>query len=197
MKRGQSNNGTMTRRDEIILAAARIFAEKGYHATTLDEIAREIGVTKPALYYHISSKEEILREIIGKIMEPMEEVVKVGRANLPPRERIEKMVRMLVEVGAKRKEITLIAFEQVNILPKRSRDALRRRQKDVEHVLQQALKDGVEQGDFVVGDVKMASIAILAVSNWIYRWYRQDGYLTPTQIADQFIHLLENGYVRR
>ena len=192
MKRRQSNNGTITRRDEIIRAAAKIFAEKGYHAATLDEIAREIGVTKPALYYHISSKREILREIIGKIMEPMEEVARVGRSNLPPKERIERMIQKLVETGAERKETTLIAFEQVKILSQRSRDALRRRQKDVELVLQQVLKEGVEQGCFAIDDIKMTSFAILAVSNWVYRWYRPDGYLTPIQIADRCIHLLEN-----
>ena len=58
-----------TRRDEIMQVAARIFAIKGYHATTLEEIARELGITKPALYYHVRSKEEILREIINRILE--------------------------------------------------------------------------------------------------------------------------------
>ena len=197
MNRKRSNDGTMTRRDEIIKASARIFAEKGYHSTTLDEIAREIGVTKPALYYHISSKEEILREIIGKIMEAMEEVIRVGRSNLPPREKVGKMVQMLVKSGTERKETTLIAFEQVKLLSQRSRDALRRRQKDVEQVLQQTLKEGVEEGCFAIDDIKMASFAIIAVSNWVYRWYRPDGYLKPTQIADQLIHLLENGYMKR
>ena len=197
MKRRQSNEGTMTRRDEIIRVAARIFAAKGYHAATLEEIAGEIGVTKPALYYHISSKEEILREIIGRIMEPMEEFIKVGRSNLPPRERIKRMIGVLVEFGAERKETTLIAFEQVNLLPQESQDALRRRQKDVEQVLQQTLKDGVEQGHFIVDDIKIASIAILAVANWVYRWYRADGDLTPAQIADRFINLLENGYMKK
>jgi len=197
MKRKRSNGRTTRRSDQIIQTAAKLFASNGYHGTTLDEIAREIGVTKPALYHHISSKEQILREIIGRMMEPMEEVAKVGRSNLPPKERIERMVRMLVEFGAERKETTLIAFEQVNTLPQRSRDALRRRQKDVERVLQQTLKEGMEQGCFAVDDIKMASFTILAVSNSIYRWYRPDGYLTPTQIADQFIYLLENGYMKK
>ena len=104
---------------------------------------------------------------------------------------------MLVEFGAERKETSLIAFEQTNILPQRSRDALRRREKDVERVLQQTLKEGVEQGCVVVDDIKMASFAILAVSNWVYRWYRPDGYLTLTKIADQFIYVLENGYMKK
>jgi len=55
----------------------------------------------------------------------------------------------------------------------------------------------MKQGCFAVDDTKIASFAILAVSNWIYHWYRPDGYLTPTQIADQVIYLLENGYMKK
>jgi TetR/AcrR family transcriptional regulator, cholesterol catabolism regulator len=196
MKRTRSS-GSASRREEIVIAAAKTFAAKGYLATTLDEIAREIGVSKPALYYHIKNKEEILREIIGRIMEPMEEVARVGKSDLSPRERVETMIRMLVKFAVERKEITLIALEQSRILPKRSQDALRRRQKEVEKVLQETLREGKQQGVFAVYDVKMASFAILAVSNWIYRWYQPGGTLTAKVISDQFIDLLENGFLKK
>ncbi len=186
-----------TRRDEIIRIAAKMFASKGYHATTLDEIARELGVTKPALYYHVHSKEEILREIVVKIMEPMEAVIKVGNSSLSPREKIEQIVQILVKFSAERKETTLIAFQEVKILPKRTRDAIRLREKKVEHILQATLEEGVRQGFFTTGDTKMAAFAILAISNWPYRWYNPDGPLTPMQIADEFIRLIENGYLKR
>jgi len=185
-----------TRKDEVIRIAARLFAAKGYHATTLDEIAEEIGVTKPALYYYITSKEDILRSIVNRIMEPMEEVCQVGRSALSPREKIERMIRILVMFSTERGETTLIAFEQANILPKRSRDALRRRQKDVEDIVQQTLKEGVEAGTFVVPDIKITCFAILAVANWTYRWFDPAGNLTPREIADQFISLLEHGYLK-
>ena len=189
--------GLVSRREEIIRAAAKTFAAKGYLATTLDEIAKEIGVSKPALYYHIKNKEEILREIIGRIMEPMEEVAKVGQSDLPPKERVETMIRMLVKFAVERKEITLIALEQSRMLPKRSQDALRRRQKEVEKVLQDTLKEGKQQGVFAIDDIKMVSFAILAVSNWIYRWYQPGGNLTSKVIADQFIQFLENGLLKK
>jgi AcrR family transcriptional regulator len=197
MKRKSSDTSVETRKEEIIRTAAKIFAAKGYHGTTLDEIAREIGVTKPALYYHIKSKGDILREIVGMIMEPMEEVAKAGRSEKPPRERVEAIIRLLVKYGAERKETSLIALEQSNILPKRSRDALRRRQKDLEYGLQTTLKEGVEKGDFVIEDIKVTSYAILQVANFVYRWYRADNSLNPEQIADRFIHLLEYGFMKK
>lgn len=196
VKHKQTNEAT-ARRDEIIRVAAQIFAAKGYHATTLDEIARELGVTKPALYYHVRNKEEILREIINKIMEPMETAIKVGGSGLSPREKIESIIQILVRFGAERKETTLIAFEELKILPKRSRDAIRRRQKGLEDILQEVLREGVKQGIFSVADEKMAAFTILASSNWVYRWYQPDGGLTPSEIAEKFVRFFENGYLKK
>ncbi len=191
-----SANTAALRKEELMTVAARQFAAKGYYATTLDQIAKEIGITKPALYYYVTSKEDILRTIINRLMEPMEEVTKVGQSALPPREKMTKIIRILVQFAAERKEITLIAFEQANILPKRSYDALRRRQKEVERIVEQVIKDGIAEGCFAKVDARMACFAILAVANGPYRWYRPSSSLTTAGIADQFIKLLENGYVK-
>jgi TetR/AcrR family transcriptional regulator, cholesterol catabolism regulator len=191
-----ANETSVARKDEVVRVAAQLFAAKGYHATTLDEIAEEMGVTKPALYYYIASKEDILQSIINRVMEPMEQVSKVGKSNLQPKEKMEAIIRMLVQFATERKETALIAFEQANILPKKSQDALKRRQKEVERVVEQTLKEGIEQGCFSVGDVRMTCFAILSVSNWLYRWYQPGGNMTSTDIADQFIKLLENGYLK-
>jgi AcrR family transcriptional regulator len=195
-KKESSASTPLTRKEEIIRVAARLFAVKGYHATTLNEIASELGITKPSLYYHVRDKQDILREIVSRIMEAMESASKVGKSDLPPRERMKAMIRILVKFAAERKETTLIAFEEVKILPKRTRDAVKRRQKDVEKSLQETLKEGVGKGDFEVKDIKAASFAILGATNWVYRWYQPGGKLTPDKIADQFIDFLESGYLK-
>jgi len=186
----------INRKEEIVRVAARLFAIKGYHATTLDEIAGELGVTKPALYYHIQGKEDILREIVNRIMEPMEAASRAGRSSLSPRERIKAMIEILVKFGAERKETTLIAFEEVKILPKRTRDAIKRREKDVEQSLQETLRQGIAAGDFHIEDLRLTAFAILGAANWVYHWYQPRG-LTPEQIAEKFTAFLENGYLSR
>ncbi len=184
------------RKEEVLTVAARLFAAKGYYATTLDQIAEEIGVTKPALYYYVTSKEDILRTIINRIMEPMEEVVKIGQTSLSPKEKMASIIRILVKFATERKETTLIAFEQANILPKRSRDALRRRQKEVEDTVKKVVNDGIAIGCFNNVDARMAGFAILTVANGAYRWYVPGGHLSPSEITDQFIKLMEKGYVK-
>jgi AcrR family transcriptional regulator len=197
MELKRSESSFVTNRSEIIRTAAKMFASKGYHATTVNEIAEELGITKPSIYYYIKSKEEILREIISGIMEPLEKVAKVGRSEQPAKERLETIIRTLATYAAERKEMTLIAMEQNNALPKRSRDALKRRQKEVDRALQQTLKEGVEEGTFTMDDIKITSYAISAVAIHIYRWYNPVGTFTSDQIADQFIYLLENGLIKK
>jgi AcrR family transcriptional regulator len=155
-----------------------------------------MGFSKPALYYYITGKEDLLRSIIGMMMKRAKKVAAVGKLTLPPREKLAKIIRMIVEYAAEDQEIALIAFEQSKILPKRSRDALKRHQKEIEHVVQQTLREGVKQGCFAIDDIRMTSFAILAVSNWVYRWYNSSSSLSPAQIADRFIELLEHGYLK-
>ena len=196
MKEVGTKNSGASRREEIIRIAARLFAEKGYYATKLDEIAEEMGLSKPALYYYIDNKEELLRIIIEMMMKRAKKVAAVGRLKLPPREKLAKMIRMIVEFATNDKEIAIIALEQSKNLPKRDRDSLRRHEKEINDAVQQTFKDGIDQGLFAVDDVRMASFAILGVTNWCYRWYKSGAGLKPAQIADQFIKLLENGYIR-
>jgi AcrR family transcriptional regulator len=196
-KKNKQVDSTLTRRDKIIQVAARIFAEKGYHGTTLDEIASELVITKPALYYHIKSKEDLLREIINSIVEPLETISRVKELDLSPREKLQKIITLLVISGAERQDTTTILFQDISILPKRKRDAIRRREKEIERCIQEILREGIEKGDFTVDDVKIASYGILGAANWTYRWYSPDGMLTPEQIAEKIVRLLENGYLKR
>lgn len=189
----ERKNSKVKRKDEILEVAAKIFAAKSYHETTLQEIAKQIGVTEPALYYHINSKNEILRGIVNRIMKHLEEVTKVGEEDLTPQNKLEKILFMLVEFSAKHKETTLIAFEQHKILPQKNLKALERRQRDVERVLRQTLEEGIKQGDFTIEDVPLASFSILAMSNWIYRWYRPNGRLNIKQIADILMNFTMHG----
>jgi AcrR family transcriptional regulator len=197
MKTKRSENGTTSRKDEIIRVASIIFAAKGYHGTTLEEIARKMGISKPALYYHIKNKAEILREVIGRMMEPMEEVARVGRSDLPPTQRIEQIITLLVKFAVERTETTLIAFEQNKMLPRKSQDALRRRQKEVELVLQETLEEGKQKGIFDFKDAKITSFTILATANWVYHWYKPGPGLNYKEIADQIIQMLENGLLTK
>lgn len=191
-KKGTKASNTL-RMDEVTRVAARLFAAKGYHDTSVDEIAKEIGVSKPAIYYYFPSKGHILRAIIDKMIEASDNVINMGQSNLPPREKLEQILREMIQFSTERKEMSLIGFEQANILPQKSRYTLRRRQKAIKRVVEQTLREGVEQGCFKIDNISMYTFALLAAVNWCYRWYSPEGILTPDEIADQYIKFIENG----
>lgn len=180
------------KRAEIIQKGSRLFAKKGYHATTIGDIAKQLGVTKPALYYYIGAKEDIIEEIGKKTLVRMATIIKSGKSSKPPREKLHALIRYLVSYAAENWEVASVLFDQTDAIPARTRKIVKRKKKQVEQVLQQILIDGVEQGDFIIKDIKLTSFAILGICNWTYHWYHADGKQTPSQIADEFIKLVEN-----
>lgn len=184
-----------SRRYQIIKTAASLFATNGYYSTSLDEIARAVGIKKPSLYYHIDSKQQILREIVRGIIEPLEEITTLSKSSLSPREKIKYIINTFVELHTERKECTAIYLNELKFLDRKSRNAIQQREKKVEQILQQILMEGANDESFRIGDVKTASYAILGACHWIYRWYESDDSLTPSQIAEELLKLFESGYL--
>lgn len=179
------------RRTQIIQTSISLFSEKGYHAATLDELAKRVGVTKAALYYYVRNKEEILREINKQNRIRMEKAIRLCDSNLSPREKLRKFIQYHVGFAAESAKEANILFEQTNSLPKRMREGITLKKKEVEWALQRILEDGVNQGYFAIKDRRMSSFAILGLCNWTYHWYKPDGELNPEQISDLFIDFVE------
>ena len=191
----RTNGVAENRKTRIINEATILFAEKGYHTTTLDEVATKMGVTKAALYYYFRNKEAIIRAIMRKSLDRMNKAISLSKSKLSPKDKLHKFIAYLVEFNADGAELTKILFEQTHALPKRTRDSIKRKKKEVDKALQNILHEGVEDGSFAIDDVKIVSYAILGLCIWTYRWYRPNGRLTPEQISEVFINLLERGYL--
>jgi AcrR family transcriptional regulator len=183
-------------RENIVKIAAQLFIVEGYHGASINDIAKKMGVTKAALYYYFKDKREILKEITNRTIEPANKAIEIGRSALPPKKRLEKIIAVLIKSATEMPETTLITFEMNNILTAKDRSVLKQYHKEVEKVVYDTIREGVEQGVFKAKNIKMATFAILGAANSIYRWYRPDGELTPSRLANQFIYLLANGYLK-
>lgn len=183
------------RKNEIIDTALKLFAQEGYHSTTLDEVAKVIGVSKATLYYYFRSKEEIIKAILNRSLDRMKQTLEIRKSPLSTREKLCQFIEYHITFAADNAELARITFEQLNILPKRSREVVKRKQREVVALLQDLLQQGVDEGIVSIKDTKLAALAIIGMCNWTYHWYRPEGKLTPGQIADMYIKLLENGYL--
>ena len=176
------------RRDEILRRAAELFGRRGYHATTMRDIADTIGIRAPSLYAHIHTKEDLLHEIViaaaAQFLEALEEV---AASDAPAPQKLREAMRAHIRVVADNLDGARVFHHEWRALssPRREEiEALRDRYED--------LWDGLLRELRPVG-WRFARLLALSAANWTYVWYDPAGPLSPEQVADHFTHLLLDG----
>jgi len=183
--------------EQIINEAVRLFAEKGYHTTTLDEIASKLGITKAALYYYFSSKNHILRSIMKRSVLSMNQTIRIGRTDAAVLEKLHDMIVFITQLAGTTQDQAKIFFEQIDLLPSRTRVVLKRREKEIINTMKIILDDGVDKDIFEIKDTKLCTYMILGLCNWTYHWYKEDGTLSPEEIGEIAADLVLRGIVKR
>lgn len=180
------------RREEILHAALRAFRHRGYHRTTLDDIARRLGVRKTALYHYFPDKEAILYECHRESLVELDRIVAETRRLETPRERLRHVIREHVRVMTDTLEGSPLAFE-VTAFSKGPREEIIAARDRYERELRRILASGMRTGAFQKGDAKVAAFAVLGAINWIARWYRPEGALQAEELGDRFADLFLGG----
>jgi AcrR family transcriptional regulator len=180
------------RREEILRAALRAFRERGYHATTLDDIARRLGVRNTALYHYFPDKESILYECHRESLGQLDRILAEARALPEPGERLRHVIREHVRVMTDTLEGSPLAFEVKSLSPGRRAEIIAARdryERDVRRMVQR----GIRAGTFRSVDAKVAVFAILGAINWIARWYRPGGAMRAEELGARFADQLIGG----
>lgn len=183
----------------IVAAAADLFARQGFGATSLDDIASTLGVTKAALYYHVKNKEEILRLIYLNVLTLAEEPLRrIAESDLPPAEKLRRAIEHHATLSADRSPIMIVFYrEQPHLTGPFAREIIIR-QKDYERSFEQIILQGQQTGAFQPAiDPKIATFGILGMCHWLSQWYRPDGQYSPQQIAEMFTAMVEQGLLPR
>lgn len=182
-------------KDLIIRHAAALFARGDYAGTSINDIASDVGISKPALYHHFSDKEEIYFEIVLPVLRDMcLNAEEIGRSGKPPREQLHDFMRVHVEYVEK--NINACTASQVAFRgltePTKREEALRWRDRH-ENVLRKILKSGVDDGSFAIADVKPVARMILSILNGFTLWYKPSGPIRAKEFAESQCNLLLNG----
>jgi AcrR family transcriptional regulator len=174
------------KRERILRAAVALFYRRGFTTTTLDDIAHELGVTKPALYAHFRSKGELLAEICRPTIEMSLDAARRGVASPGCcTDRLRFLVVAFTQVIIERQPNIAVFFrEEKHLQPAAAVDidALRR---EFDRVLCGLLDEGVTAGEFHIADTKVAALAIGGMVSWAYTWHRPDGRLPAPELADR------------
>ncbi len=185
-------------RDDILQAAALIFSQKGFHAASMQDIAEAVNLQKASLYYHVSSKQEILLALLDRALDVLiEHMSEVFSKPLPVEEKLRQaMVAYLQSMLDHRELASVLLLEHRSLEPDmHARHAVRRDR--FERLWRDLIQEGLDQGAFCCIDPALATRALLGVLHWTITWYRPDGTLTPKEIAEQFSELFLGGLLVR
>jgi len=188
-----------SRAGQIYEAAARVFCERGFGQSSMNDVATAMHMTKAGIYHHISSKDELLFGIMSYGMDLFEERV-VDRVEdiRDPMERLRAAIRahVLLYTRDRPKEITVILNEPQSLRGD-YRAQINRRKRRYVRFLNQTFRELKAEGRMRDIDPRVATFSLLGMINWIYQWYAQDGRLRDTELAEAYIDLFLNGVVRQ
>lgn len=180
--------------DMILEAAERLFSERGYHATSVRDIAGEAGILSGSLYAHIDSKEDLLYEIVLRSARQFLAGVEMAAKSADgPEEKLRKAMRAHVSVVAHAREAARVFLHDWKALePPRREEVLELRDR-YESLWEWIIREGIKARRFRAVDARFARILVLSVANWTYTWYHPDGPLGPEEIADRLTDLVLGG----
>jgi AcrR family transcriptional regulator len=191
--RRRRGEGHALKRDAVILAAARAFRERGYHNTSLDDLAASLQVTKPTLYLYVPGKEAILFECfragIAPILATLDDC---ERAAGPARERLFAFIRGYAAAIVGDFGWCMLRAEDQHLGASLSR-RIKLLKAGIDKRMRALIEAGVADGSIRACDTRMTAFALAGALNWMGHWYREDASLKPQQIADRFIDVFNRG----
>ncbi len=179
----------------IVEAAAGLFAWKGFGATSLNDIAEALGVTKVALYYHIKNKEEILRLIYLMVLNMAEEPLRhIAESELSPVEKLRRAVEHHISVTVNTSPAIKVFYREHAHLTGPFAREIMLREKDYERYIEQIIQEGIAKGIFKPDfDPQVITFGLLGMCHWLSQWYKPSGRYTHRQIASMFMDMVEGG----
>jgi len=179
------------RKTNIIKTAAKLFSEKGYHAVTVDEIARELKYTRGGIYYYIDKKQDILFLCHDLAMNMLlDSMQQIRSLDLTPPLMLKEVIRRHAFILVGELNLLTVVLGSDFLLEEGFAKIIRGKRDAYEGQIREIIVDGINKGFFSPISEKMVSLLIMGAVNWISRWYSQKGPLSIEEIADFFADYL-------
>jgi AcrR family transcriptional regulator len=194
------------RHEEVLNAALRVFAAKGYRAATIEDIATELGFTPAAIYYYVKGKKALLNQIVFQPVESlMVEGERIASLDRPAPEKLAELIRSHLRVMIERREWFAVMLREQVELPAERLAELRERERAYRDLIEGMIRDGVRAGTLITGHPNIVSLMIIGTLNWTLHWFQpggplgpeSDSRLHPEKMADVFTRSLLHGLLPR
>ncbi|MDQ3661205.1 MAG: TetR/AcrR family transcriptional regulator [Actinomycetota bacterium] len=183
------------RRNELVGAAARLFSERGYHGTSMQDLGDALGLLRGSLYAHIGSKQDLLFDVVDQ---GARRFLERGRQALlldaPFPQRLRDFLVGHVEVAIEQLDAGRVFLNEWRYLDDSLQQDIMAKRDAYEDMVRGILHDGVEAGEMRSDvDISLAARLVLSCGNWIYSWYRLDGELSPSAVGEAFADMIIGG----
>ncbi len=183
-----------SRREQIYRAAGALFSQRGYPATSMRDIARQVDLQGGSLYAHIAGKEDLLWAIVVRAADAFfAEVGPLAAAGGPASERLRAMVRAHLRVLVSQLSSATVFFQDWRHLSEPRRGEVLRRRDAYEALFRQVIAEGVASGELATPEPRLAAIYLLSALNGVAGWYRPAGAWTADDVAAAWADLLLDG----
>lgn len=183
----------ISRKDQIETVATALFKERGFAATSMRDLANEVGIEAASIYSHVRSKEELLQSICFKMAQDFFEVLEnPDSKNLSFAQHLREIITAHVAIITRNVAASVVFQQEWRHLSEPYLSHFLELREQYEQRLRDIISEGAEKGEFVTCDARFVTRTLLSSLNWIPTWYQLDGFLTPADIArniaDLFLH---------
>ncbi len=185
---------TTRSREDVVQAAGRLFAARGFHGTSMRDLGDELGLLGSSLYSHVDSKEQLLIEVVQRGAALFQALAdSVAASDSPPEDKVAALVRGHVNVITSNQEQSATFLNEARFLPADGRTAIVVLRDRYEATFREVIAAGIASGAFREQNPALASIMVLSVLNALTRWYRPTGAQNATEIADAMVAFVMDG----
>ncbi len=185
-------------RDEILDAAAQVFRKKGFHGASMADIADTVKLQKASLYHHVSSKQEMLLELLERALTMLEaEISAVASQELSPDRKLRLMIRAYLQALAEYPDLSAVLLFEHRSLDRKNHARHVPHRDRFENLWREVINEGRRAKVFDCPDTGLAVRALMGTMNWTLTWYRPDGPLSITRIADEYADLFLSGLAKK
>ena len=191
-----ASRSTKRRSAEIVAAAAKVFAQRGYHGASTQDIADVLGMRQASLYYYFDSKDAALEAVCAEgLADYAERAQRILRGPGRASDKVAKLVFQHLAPMAERLDFTLVFLGERRFLPATARRRIRAIERRYERVIERVIEHGVEAGEFRTDlDPRMATLALLGLGNSAAAWYGREPDATLERITSNYIDLLVRAF---
>jgi AcrR family transcriptional regulator len=185
------------RLEEVLNSAANLFYAKGFHGTTIEDVARDVGMLKGSLYYYITSKEDLLYQLLLTVIERGDEyIAKRVDPSGEPVEQLQKAIEAQIDLIIENQVRVGLFFHEFDALPVKRQQKVLAVMNRYNNRFVELVKKGQEQGQFVDGEPWLIVNGLLGMCNWIYRWHHPEHPTDVREVKRAFVGMTMKGIVK-